>query len=167
MEPSIFPPLSQHKVIPHVDAKLKRDEPFARFISASRRSSFPIRGMWEQRDYWPIWALRRWPRPAPAMPFQSDGGTTPLVATKRWLTSAASRPRLIFQSALILKMVLETPPRLSLRPSGWPRKRGLAGGSIEDLSGRANIRTYELQQAADRVRAAAEVVPQSSLPVSH
>ena len=39
---------------------------------------------------------------------------------------------------------------------------GLAGGSIEDVSGRANSAPYEIQQAADRVRAAAEVV--HSLP---
>jgi 2-methylisocitrate lyase-like PEP mutase family enzyme len=35
---------------------------------------------------------------------------------------------------------------------------GLAGGSIEDLSGRADGAVYELGHAADRVRAAAEVV---------
>jgi 2-methylisocitrate lyase-like PEP mutase family enzyme len=35
---------------------------------------------------------------------------------------------------------------------------GLAGGSIEDLSGRADGAVYELEHAADRIRAAAEVV---------
>jgi len=34
---------------------------------------------------------------------------------------------------------------------------GLVGGSIEDVSGRANTALYELQQAADRVHAAVEV----------
>ncbi len=35
---------------------------------------------------------------------------------------------------------------------------GLAGGSIEDLSGRAASAVYELEHAADRIRAAADVV---------
>jgi 2-methylisocitrate lyase-like PEP mutase family enzyme len=35
---------------------------------------------------------------------------------------------------------------------------GLAGGSIEDVSGRAGAKPYELEHAADRIRAAAEVV---------
>jgi 2-methylisocitrate lyase-like PEP mutase family enzyme len=35
---------------------------------------------------------------------------------------------------------------------------GLAGGSIEDLSGRMGGKVYEIEHAADRVRAAAEVV---------
>src|ERR1700733_5275657 len=35
---------------------------------------------------------------------------------------------------------------------------GLAGGSIEDVSGRAHGAVYELEHAADRIRAAAEVV---------
>jgi len=41
---------------------------------------------------------------------------------------------------------------------------GLAGGSIEDVSGRANSALYELEQAADRVRAAAEVVRNLPFP---
>jgi 2-methylisocitrate lyase-like PEP mutase family enzyme len=39
---------------------------------------------------------------------------------------------------------------------------GLVGGSIEDLSGRANGGIYELELAAERIRAAAEIV--RSLP---
>jgi 2-methylisocitrate lyase-like PEP mutase family enzyme len=41
-------------------------------------------------------------------------------------------------------------------------KAGLAGGSIEDLPGRVDSAPYELGRAADRIRAAAEVV--RSLP---
>lgn len=41
---------------------------------------------------------------------------------------------------------------------------GLAGGSIEDVSGRANSALYELEQAADRVRAAAEVARNLPFP---
>jgi len=43
-------------------------------------------------------------------------------------------------------------------------KAGLAGGSIEDVSGRANSALYELEQAADRVRAAAEVARNLPFP---
>ncbi|HKM90899.1 MAG TPA: isocitrate lyase/phosphoenolpyruvate mutase family protein [Candidatus Acidoferrales bacterium] len=37
-------------------------------------------------------------------------------------------------------------------------KAGLAGGSIEDISGRVGAAVYEIDHAADRIRAAAEVV---------
>lgn len=41
---------------------------------------------------------------------------------------------------------------------------GLAGGSIEDLPGRAGAGPYELEHAADRIRAAAEVVRRLPFP---
>ena len=41
---------------------------------------------------------------------------------------------------------------------------GLVGGSIEDVSGHADLAVYELELAADRVRAAAEVVRNLSFP---
>jgi 2-methylisocitrate lyase-like PEP mutase family enzyme len=41
---------------------------------------------------------------------------------------------------------------------------GVAGGSIEDVSGRANSVPYELEEAVDRVRAAAEVVRNLPFP---
>lgn len=43
-------------------------------------------------------------------------------------------------------------------------KTGLVGGSIEDVSRRADSAVYELELAADRVRAAAEVVRSLSFP---
>jgi 2-methylisocitrate lyase-like PEP mutase family enzyme len=41
---------------------------------------------------------------------------------------------------------------------------GLAGGSIEDVAGRENCRVYDLQHAADRIRAAAETIRKLAFP---
>ena len=53
-------------------------------------------------------------------------------------------------------------PEIVVQTIKLAAQAGLAGGSIEDVSGRADGEVYELAHAADRVRAAAEVV--RSLP---
>lgn len=49
-------------------------------------------------------------------------------------------------------------PEMAAQAVKLAAEAGLVGGSIEDVSGRANSVVYELAHAADRIRAAAEVV---------
>jgi 2-methylisocitrate lyase-like PEP mutase family enzyme len=49
-------------------------------------------------------------------------------------------------------------PEMAAQAIKFAAEAGLVGGSIEDVSGRADGAVYELGHAADRIRAAAEVV---------
>ena len=102
----------------------EKDRPFGRCTSVTVLSSFPIRGTSVLRGCWLTWAFRLWLPPAPAMPFQSGNATIRSVVMRPWHMWLKLSRRRSWQSAPILRMVLETRPNVSPRPSGFPRRPG-------------------------------------------
>ena len=120
--------------------------------------SFPIRGTSAVRDCWRTWALKRWPPRVRASPSRwggVDGGVTRDV-------TLAHVAAIVAATDLPVSADLENgfgdTPEDAAETIRLGAAAGLAGGSIEDSSRRADNAPYEIEHAAERIRAAAEVV---------
>ena len=130
--------------------------------NVTARSSYRIHGTSERLDCWRIWDLKRWQPPAPDMRFRSAGAITPWAADRmishvRDIVAATDLP-----VSADLENGFGDDPETAAETIRLGAAAGLVGGSIEDSNARRDDPIYELQHAADRVRAAADMA--HSLP---